>query len=574
MQFFGLFINRAIISHLLVAVPPAVVLGQMVIDINETALRQETQLLHLFLATQIRDAIRQRAEASAMLLGHAERILDTTELTIVERQTMLRALVADGRLPYLALYKPDGVFDSLISPNDAPDVDRAPLPAGVRTDADIEPWTVWDDAAGPRIIVAWRRDQEVLGFLASRLSQEQLQTLCREIGERYLGAGGRVDVVARDGRYVASSMSGEPPERSRSAFSMVRLSGAGGLTRMEAGVSGDFIDPAGEPQLGTVVSAPKLGWMVAASRPHSVAFESLEKVRLRVILMSIIAALAAGLVALIMARQISQPVQKLVFAVRRAAQRGFSLDSQVRASGELGQLAKAFNHALAQMAEFRRQIRQTAQLRLRLSRFGSSTINARELLARATSQAPPGPPEPMTVLYADVLFEEPDSVPTDHLVTILGEFFSAAHDAIRKEGGRLDRYSGDAVIGVFPREQVVEPTHAALSAARTIESDAQAISERWRSVSPIRLSASIGVVTGEARLMTEDDPAADPTVYGDLVERAAALQRRAHAGMVLIDQGTATAVQLKPLPPGGAVVESLPDDTGEAAFVWTPPGES
>ncbi len=573
MQLFGPFINRAIISHLLVAVPPAVVLGQMVIAINEAALRQETQLLHLSLATQVRDAIRQRAEASAMLLGHAERILDTTNLTIEERQTMLRALVADGRLPYLALYKSDGTFDSLIKPNDAAEIDREALPADVRTDADIESWSVWDDAQGPRIVVSWRRDSEILGFLASRLSQETLQALCQEIGDRYLGTGGRVDVVAGDGRYVASSVPGAPPEWPKSVFSMVRLSGAGGLTRLEAGVSGDFEDAAAEAQLGSVVSAPKLGWVVGASRPYRVAFESLAKVRLRVDLMSAIAALVAGLVALFMARQISQPVQGLVRAVRRAAQRGFSLDSQVRASGELGQLAKAFNQALAQMAEFRRQIRQTAQLRLRLSRFGSSTINARELLARATSQAPPGPPEPMTVLYADVIFEEPDSVPTDHLVTILGEFFSAAHDAIRKEGGRLDRYSGDAVIGVFPSALVVETTHSALAAARVLESDAKAISQRWQSVSPIRLSVSIGVVTGEARLITED-PSSDPTVFGDLVERAAALQRRARESMVLIDQATASRIQVKPLPPGDAVVESLPDDTGETAFVWSQPASS
>lgn len=59
MPLFGRVLNRAIVSHLLVAVPPAVILGWMVISINEQALRQETQQLHLSLAMQLRDEIRR-----------------------------------------------------------------------------------------------------------------------------------------------------------------------------------------------------------------------------------------------------------------------------------------------------------------------------------------------------------------------------------------------------------------------------------------------------------------------------------------------------------------------------------
>ncbi|MEM7677797.1 MAG: hypothetical protein AAF449_17505, partial [Myxococcota bacterium] len=82
MQIFGRLLNRAILSHLLVAVPPAAVLGAMVIDINGRTLRQESQQLHLSVASQLKDALAARVNEATLLLGHAERILGLSALSI------------------------------------------------------------------------------------------------------------------------------------------------------------------------------------------------------------------------------------------------------------------------------------------------------------------------------------------------------------------------------------------------------------------------------------------------------------------------------------------------------------
>ena len=562
MQIFGRLLNRAILSHLLVAVPPAVVLGQMVISINESALRTETQRLHLSLAAQVRDAIEEEADGSIALLGHAERILDLSETPIVQRQDMLRALVADGRIPYLTLYRPDGEFDTVIRPKDGPEVDRSSLPQDRQDSAKDELVAVWDRPARTMVIVPWERDGDLLGFVATELPRTRLRQLCEALAERHLGTSGLVDVVAIDGRYVASSDPGHEglPDRATTVFAMVHVKGQGGLTALMAGVAGDFKDPAGASQLGAVVSSPRLGWLVGASRPASKALASLGRVRTRVVLMSVIAALVAGLVGLLMARQITGPVQALVQSVRRAAQRGFAPDTQIRGTGELGQLALAFNQALAQLAEYRRQVRQTMQLRLRLSRLATTgSSSARELLARATTAVSLEAAEPMTILYADVMFEESEAAESEYLVTILGEFFTAAHEAIRQEGGRVDRYSGDAVIGLFPNASIDASVAVALRAAATIRHDAQAITGRWAALSPLRLHASVGVASGEAVLVMADEPGQDPTAHGELVERAATLQRRASAGRVLLDEPSAKTLDALP--------ESAPEP-GEPAYVW------
>ncbi|MEO1339041.1 MAG: hypothetical protein AAFV29_25585, partial [Myxococcota bacterium] len=232
------------------------------------------------------------------------------------------------------------------------------------------------------------------------------------------------------------------------------------------------------------------------------------------------------------------------------------------ASGELRQLASAFKHALSQMDQNRRQIRRTTKLRLRLPRLATDSASARELLARASTEIPSSPPQPMAVLYADVIFEDPKDTNSDHLVTILGEFFSAAHEAVRQEGGRVDQFSGDAVIGLFTSEQLKgdgEAVAAALAAARSIIADAKAIRERWNELSSIRLSASVGVVFGAAQLLQADDPGMDPTVHGDLVDRAAALQNQAKGGVILVDPVVA-ARSPKTL--------TAVDGLGEPAYPW------
>ena len=560
MQFFGRLLNRAILSHLLVAVPPAVVLGLLVLDINRDGLLLEAQHLHLALATQLRDTIRTEVEKSVIVVGQAERVLDLSDLTIEARQQMLRAIVADGRIPYLALYRPDGGFDSLVKARGDEDIDRVDLPAVLRDRvADLE-WTTWTRDAAAVVIFPWRRGDELFGYLGTALPLAKLNQVSGALAARFLVDGGQIDVMDAKGRILLSSAATSTSATS-SAFAMVQGDGTQALAQSSLGITRVFEGPDGQKRLGALASAPGLGWVVAVSRPQEVALASLNQVRLRAVLMSVIAAMAAGLVGLLMARQITGPMQQLVRSVRRAAQRGFAPDAQVRAKGELGQLASAFNHALAQMAEYRRQVRRTTQLRLRLSRFAPTSTSARELLARASSDAPPRPPEKITVLYADVVFDDPDVVETEHLVTILGEFFSASHEAIRQEGGWVDRYSGDTVIGVFPAGRLASAAKAALAAAETIANDARAIGERWAALSSVRMQAAVGVVSGEAQLVGEDE-SGDPTVHGDIVERAANLQRRAAGDVILVDKKTEQALEEALSGVGGA---------GEAAFVYRAP---
>ena len=100
----GRFLHKAILSHLLVAVPPAVVLGVVVMRINEVALRSEAQLLHLSVANLLKESLADEVRLEVSLLGYAERILGM-ELDGDTKRAMLKAVVANGDLSHIAVFR-------------------------------------------------------------------------------------------------------------------------------------------------------------------------------------------------------------------------------------------------------------------------------------------------------------------------------------------------------------------------------------------------------------------------------------------------------------------------------------
>lgn len=532
-------LDKTILSHLLVALPPAAILGWTVIDINTSALELETQMLHLSLATQLRETIGTTFEVQEALLGHAERVLDMTDLPIEQRQDVLRALVADGHLPHLAIHGPDGAFDTIIRPKDEGDVDRSAIPEALRKAAEAGGFAVSPlrERGDVLLVVPWKRDAEVLGFLATSLDPKTFEDTATKLARNYLGEKGVIETVDGLGNRVLSSEGAKGAARGPgSMFTSIDFEG-GGLTKLETGISTRFEDERGEPRLASIVSKPSWGWVVGTSRPVSVALASIERVRTRVILLSALAALAAGFVGLILARSISVPIQALAASVVESARRGFVVEARQTGSGELAELAQAFNLALKELDRHRKELRQTTQLRLRLSRMVAGG-SMHDLLA--TSEKGEAKIEQLTVLYADVVYAQATGQPeaaTEHLVTQLGEFFSAAHEAIRRHGGKVDRFSGDAMIGIFTTGSDGDGARAALAAGRDLVEDARSIASRWRAVAKTDFEAAVGIVSGEGRLTFAPD-SAEVSVSGELVELAQSAESRASPGTILVDAST------------------------------------
>lgn len=196
------------------------------------------------------------------------------------------------------------------------------------------------------------------------------------------------------------------------------------------------------------------------------------------------------------------------------------------------------------------------RMQLRLARHLSPT----QLHALLTSEmtAPGGSiEEGVTVLYADVISSDTQLESNREVVEQLAQFYERAVESVQEAGGHVDRFSGDALIGVFSPKDHAHAGEAAVAAAQDI---LRATLSR-ADVEALQFSASVGVSTGPARVQIDPEGA---SVEGALVERAAGLIARVPAGSIGLDESTRASLRKPPK------CSALPDrgrESEESAWV-------
>jgi adenylate cyclase len=147
----------------------------------------------------------------------------------------------------------------------------------------------------------------------------------------------------------------------------------------------------------------------------------------------------------------------------------------------------------------------------------------------------------ISVIFADVrgftTFSE--QLPPEQLMKIISRYLTISSDAIQLFDGIIDKYMGDAVVGLFNTQLNPQRDHAirAVRAALTMAYDVTALHE----VLPPdqRLFYGIGVDTGMAMLGNVGSPSRKEfTAIGMSFNFAKLLQENAHAGETIISQNT------------------------------------
>lgn len=536
-------IHRAIISHLLVAVPPAVLLGLMVVDLNQQTLRTDAQQLHLSVAGRLRDAIEAEVDLRFALLRHAERTLSIEGVPLQDKTQLLRALVASAEFEYVALYTADGQLDSVVRPAQSPRNPPKILPQSLRHLARSRERAVGraeGDAGAAELVVPLKVNDELRGYVVAPLDLSKLSPRVEALQAGFLGPLGRLEVVDTDSRTLVAS----PPAPvgqilgAHTPFEGFKGSGAG-MESVQAGVSTTFVDADGQPWLASLVSSSELGWVVASSRPAAVAFVSLSEVRSRTLLLALIAALLAGLVGLLFARATAKPVLALARSVRESARGGFATKVAESGTLELAALGQAFNESLGQLGRYRAELRHRSQLQVRLSRHLTPSA-LHELLSQGVQRTEDARDEWVSVIYVDLARgSQLQAGPQDHMIVdVLQDLYAEACAAIEQQGGRVDRYSGDAVIGLFPESLVSTPVRAAHTAAEDVLRRVAILDQRWTGVD---LAVGIGMVSQTGQVVSTPE-GGEFTVSGALVEQAATLQQGAARQCIAMDETSRSAL--------------------------------
>jgi adenylate cyclase len=152
----------------------------------------------------------------------------------------------------------------------------------------------------------------------------------------------------------------------------------------------------------------------------------------------------------------------------------------------------------------------------------------------------------ISVLFADIrgFTTISENLSPPEVVGILNQYLDSMEEEVFKQGGTLDKYTGDGMMVLFgaPLEQ---PDHArrAVQAALGMQQAAAEVSQQRGDVQ-WKVAYGIGITTGPAVVgHIGSKRRLDYTAIGDTVNLAARLEGKAPPGTILINQATYEAVK-------------------------------
>jgi class 3 adenylate cyclase/tetratricopeptide (TPR) repeat protein len=143
----------------------------------------------------------------------------------------------------------------------------------------------------------------------------------------------------------------------------------------------------------------------------------------------------------------------------------------------------------------------------------------------------------VSVLFADLVgfTERAERLDPEEVRTLLDDYHSRVRGELERFGGTMEKFIGDAVVGLFgaPLAHEDDPERAVRAALAIREAAAEIVE-----------SVRVGVTTGEA-LITRDARTleGEGMAAGDVVNTASRLQGAAAPGLILVDEATFRATE-------------------------------
>ncbi|MCB1192457.1 MAG: HAMP domain-containing protein [Leptospiraceae bacterium] len=276
-----------------------------------------------------------------------------------------------------------------------------------------------------------------------------------------------------------------------------------------------------------LVSYRKLGFAnsgILATIPEDKAFEAVYMIQNRNIFIMVISLCVALIVVYLFAKTISLPILALLAATLEITKGNFRVDIKPQSKDEVGLLTKHFV-SMGLGLEEREKVKNILGSMIDPT-VVEEAMKDLQVLKRGKEQE-------ITAFFSDVasfstISEQLSSV---DLAGLLNEYLSAMTIILKKHDGVLDKYIGDAIVGIFNAPVDVEE-HCKKAARASLEMirKLQELREYWKSKNMYSKEAQsmdirIGLNTGLAKVgFMGTDALASYTMMGDTVNLAARLE--------------------------------------------------
>ncbi|MFO0686269.1 MAG: adenylate/guanylate cyclase domain-containing protein [Sandaracinus sp.] len=522
---------------------PLLVVGWLVIDVNERELESTTEQLAIALAEEIAGDIDARAAGTERALGAIGAALTDASLDEPTRLALaLRLLDATPELDVVAIYGADGALIDRMRSEEAaavetPDVLDAALGAEARAHGAAVA-SATRDASGVRVllVVPLSVRGTATGFAAAPVSLAPIdEEIARLASVQLAGDEGALVVIDERSRAV---MGGPEAETLAVIADAPPAPGA----RSE---SGEHVDAAGRAWLRTVARVERWPWRVVADVPRDVALASLRETRTIVAVAIATALVLAFAASWLLAQRMAAPIATLVAFTRDLAARRFDRRPTVRTGDEMDVLAKALGDAAEELDRSEKRAREEAAIRSDLGRYLPAEI-VEKIVRREQSMELGGQRVPITVLFADVVAFTPlsERLPPEQVVSLLNELFTLLTEAVFRHGGTVDKLIGDCVMALWGAPSAhADHARRAVLAAQDMARFCESANAGWKERYGVEVRLAIGIHTGEAVVGNVGSrERMEYTAIGDVVNVAARLETIARPQQILVSRATADAI--------------------------------
>ena len=243
----------------------------------------------------------------------------------------------------------------------------------------------------------------------------------------------------------------------------------------------------------------------------------------------VVTALAAALgllFAILVSGGITRPVRLLLEGTREVEAGHLDRSIEVITRDEIGQLSAAFNRMIE-------QLRHKERIRETFGRYVDPRV-VEGLINQPKLAAAEGQRRVMTIMFSDMkgFTTLSEGMTPQGLVKVMNRYLSTMSEPIRRHGGVIDKYIGDAIMAYWGPpfvEETDEGQFACLAASEMIKRIAPLREEVTEllgvRVIPTECDVRIGVATGEALVGSiGSEIMMNYTVMGDTVNLAARLE--------------------------------------------------
>ena len=271
----------------------------------------------------------------------------------------------------------------------------------------------------------------------------------------------------------------------------------------------------------------------------TVYLSRLAAVRNTIVGASLLGALAALILGVIIARRVTGPITALTETATRVQAGDLSIDLPVRSRDEVGRLTRAFNEMIE-------GLRQRDFIRSTFGRYVSPEV-AQELLTSPAAQRLGGEKRELTVLMSDLRgytrFAELGEA--EHVMAVLNDVLGRMTDVIIAHGGTINEFIGDAIFAIFGAP-IAHFDHAerAAAAAIAMQRSMASVNEAHAKRGLPRFEMGIGINTGEAVVGSiGSEQRAKYAVVGAAVNLAARVEGCTVGGQILLSPRTYACVR-------------------------------